>query len=100
MSDDANLSLEKQALLALRKMRSRVQELERQQFEPIAVVGLGCRFPGTATGPDAYWAVLRDGIDAISEVPRDRWDIDAYYDPDPDAPGKMYTRHGGFLNAV
>ena len=100
MSDDANLSLEKQALLALRKMRTRVQELERQQSEPIAVVGLGCRFPGSASGPDGYWAVLRDGIDAISEVPRDRWDIDAYYDPDPDAPGKMYTRHGGFLKAV
>src|SRR5262245_10486367 len=100
MSDDANLSLEKQALLALRKMRTRVQELERQQSEPIAVVGVGCRFPGGASGPDAYWAVLRDGVDTISEVPRDRWDIDAYYDPDPDAPGKMYTRSGAFLESV
>ncbi|HEY7170340.1 MAG TPA: SDR family NAD(P)-dependent oxidoreductase [Vicinamibacterales bacterium] len=93
------LSLEKQALIALRKMRARVAELERQQSEPIAVVGVGCRFP-RADGPAAYWALLRDGVDAISEVPRDRWDIDAYYDPDPDAPGKMYTRYGGFLDAV
>jgi acyl transferase domain-containing protein/NADPH:quinone reductase-like Zn-dependent oxidoreductase/acyl carrier protein/SAM-dependent methyltransferase len=68
--------------------------------EPIAVIGLGCRFPGGATDPESFWRLLRDGVDAITEIPRDRWDIDAYYDPLPDAPGKMYTRHGGFLEDV
>ena len=65
----------------------------------MAVIGLGCRFPG---GPDAesFWKLLERGGDGIREVPRDRWDIDAYYDPDPDAPGKMYTRCGGFLDQV
>ncbi|AYZ64937.1 amino acid adenylation domain-containing protein [Burkholderia multivorans] len=68
--------------------------------EPIAIVGMSCRFPGAAHDLDAYWQLLNDGVDAISEVPRERWDIDAYYDPDPEAPGRMYCRFGGFLDGV
>ncbi len=68
--------------------------------EPIAIVGMGCRFPGGADSPEAFWSLLREGRDAITEVPRTRWDVDAYYDPDPDAPGKMNTRWGGFLGRV
>ena len=63
--------------------------------EPIAVIGMGCRFPGAA-GLAGYWDVLRNGVDAITEIPPERWDTDAYYDADPDAAGKMYTRWGGF----
>ncbi|TMD65500.1 MAG: beta-ketoacyl synthase, partial [Chloroflexi bacterium] len=65
--------------------------------ESIAIIGMSCRFPGGANTPEAFWQLLKSGRDAISEVPAERWDIDAYYDPDPDAPGKMYTRYGGFL---
>jgi 3-oxoacyl-(acyl-carrier-protein) synthase/acyl carrier protein len=72
----------------------------RDLDEPIAIVGMGCRFPGDADSPEKYWSLLRDGVDAISEVPPDRWDIDAFFDADPDAPGKMYARHGGFLSNV
>ncbi|WP_126285906.1 non-ribosomal peptide synthetase/type I polyketide synthase [Burkholderia stagnalis] len=68
--------------------------------EPIAIVGMSCRFPGAAHDLDAYWQLLNDGVDAISEVPRERWDVDAYYDPDPEAPGRMYCRFGGFLDGV
>ncbi|MEE8522653.1 MAG: SDR family NAD(P)-dependent oxidoreductase, partial [Thermoanaerobaculia bacterium] len=68
--------------------------------EPIAIVGLGCRFPGGADDPEAFWRLLHEGMDAISEVPRERWDVDAYYDPDPEAPGKMSTRYGGFLDRI
>ena len=68
--------------------------------EPIAIVGMGCRLPGSASNPDAFWAALRDGFDAVVEVPGDRWDIDAFYDPARDAAGKMYTRHGAFLDQV
>ena len=93
-------SPEKQALLALRRMRARVDELERGRSEPVAIVGVGCRFPGDASGPEGYWRLLSGGVDAVAEVPRDRWDIDAYYDPDPDAAGKMYTRYGAFVRDV
>ncbi|HMG55397.1 MAG TPA: beta-ketoacyl synthase N-terminal-like domain-containing protein, partial [Kofleriaceae bacterium] len=68
--------------------------------EPIAVIGIGCRFPGGADDPAAFWALLEAGFDAITDVPRDRWDVDALYDPDPDAPGKMYVRSGGFLRGI
>ncbi|MFI5293132.1 MAG: beta-ketoacyl synthase N-terminal-like domain-containing protein, partial [Candidatus Limnocylindrales bacterium] len=67
--------------------------------EPIAIVGLGCRLPG-ASDPDALWRLLRNGVDATGEVPADRWPIDDIYDADPDAPGKMSTRRGGFLDRV
>ncbi|MEO6794210.1 MAG: type I polyketide synthase [Mycobacterium sp.] len=65
--------------------------------EPIAVVGIGCRFPGDSAGPDAYWDLLAGGRDAITEIPSDRWDADEYYDPDPLAPGRMSSKWGGFI---
>jgi acyl transferase domain-containing protein/acyl carrier protein len=67
--------------------------------EPIAIIGIGCRFPG-ANDTAAFWQLLRDGVDAIREVPADRFDQHAFYDPDPAAPGKMNTRWGGFLGQV
>src|SRR5262249_34259021 len=66
----------------------------------IAIIGMGCRFPGAATDPESYWRLLRDGVDAITEVPRDRWEIERFYDANPDAPGKMCTRSGGFVEAI
>lgn len=68
--------------------------------EPIAVIGVGCRFPGGADSPEAFWKLLRDGIDAVTDVPRDRWDADQLFDPDPTAPGKTNTRSGGFVDGV
>ncbi|MCK6590948.1 MAG: acyltransferase domain-containing protein, partial [Polyangiaceae bacterium] len=68
--------------------------------EPIAIIGVGCRFPGGVRSADDFWQLLREGRDAITEVPATRWDADAYYDPDPDADGKMVTRWGGFLEGV
>jgi len=104
MNDKSNetsqLSPLKQALLALDEMQSKLDAVEREKTEPIAIIGLGCRFPGGADSPDAFWQLLHNGVDAITEVPPDRWNIDEYYDSDPDAPGKMYTRHGGFLKEV
>jgi acyl transferase domain-containing protein len=64
--------------------------------EPIAIIGIGCRLPG-ASDPESYWQLLRNGVDAITEVPAERWDIDAFYDPNPKVPGKMSTRWGGFI---
>lgn len=67
--------------------------------QPIAIIGLSCRFPGAAT-PEAFWQLLCNGKDAITEIPRERWDTDALYDPNPSTPGKMYTRWGGFVDNV
>ncbi len=93
------LSPLKRAFLALEKMQAKLDAIEEARREPIAIIGMGCRFPGAAD-PEAFWQLLQSGGDAIREVPPDRWDIDAYYDPDPDAPGKMSSRWGGFLNQV
>jgi acyl transferase domain-containing protein/NADPH:quinone reductase-like Zn-dependent oxidoreductase/acyl carrier protein len=67
--------------------------------EPIAIVAVSCRFPG-APNPEAFWDLLSGGVDAIREVPEDRFDIDEFYDPDPEAAGKTYTRFGGFLDGI
>ncbi|OBH02063.1 polyketide synthase [Mycobacterium sp. E2699] len=67
--------------------------------EPIAIVAVACRFPG-APDPEAYWDLLSGGVDAIREIPDDRFDVDEYYDPDPEAPGKIYTRYGGYLESI
>ena len=88
------------AYLALEEMQSKLEVLEQARSEPIAIIGMGCRFPGGADGPERFWRLLRDGVDAVSEVPPDRWDVDAFYDPDPAKPGKTYSRWGSFVNQV
>ena len=68
-------------------------------MENIAIIGLGCRFPKAET-PEAFWQLMSNGIDAITEVPVDRWDVDELYEPQAATPGKMNTRWGGFLDRV
>ncbi len=91
------LSPTKRALLALKQLQEKLEALEKSKNEPIAIVGLGCRFPGGADDPEAFWDLLENGRDSISEVPPEHWDLETYYDRDPNAPGKMTTRHGGFI---
>src|SRR5690606_35343304 len=103
MPEATGLSPVKRALLEVRALRARLEEVEAAaaaRAEPVAIVGMGCRFPGGARGPAALWRLLLEGRDAIGEIPRDRWDADAYFDPDPAAAGKMATRWGGFLDDV
>ena len=88
------------AVVALKETRARLDELERRRSEPIAIIGMACRFPGGSVDPAGYWRALRSGTDAIREVPADRWNVDRYYDPDSRAPGKMNTRWGGFLDGI
>ena len=69
-------------------------------LEPIALIGMGCRFPGGADTPAQFWHLLQSGADILAEIPAERWDVAAYYDPTPLVAGKMYVRHGYFLQAV
>jgi acyl transferase domain-containing protein len=94
----AGMSPKRLALLAL-ELNSRLEAAEQNAREPVAIVGMACRFPG-APDLESYARLLHEGIDAIVEVPPGRWDVDAFYDPNPDAPGKMATRWGGFLPEV
>jgi acyl transferase domain-containing protein/NADPH-dependent curcumin reductase CurA/short-subunit dehydrogenase/acyl carrier protein len=92
--------LSARTLEALKQARARIDALERARAEPIAIIGIGCRYPGGVRGAESFWEVLSSGRDAISHVPGDRWDADALYDPDPKARGKICTRDGGFLEQV
>lgn len=71
-----------------------------QIHEPIAITGIGCRFPGGGNGPEAFWNLLRNGTDAVTEIPPDRWNIDHFYDPEQGLPGKTYSRWGGFIEGI
>jgi len=97
MSTDSN---EPSQLSPLKKALLAIQRLKAERREAIAVVGVGCRFPGGVVDLSTFWDLLAEGRDAIGEVPADRWEIDDYYDADRDAPGKMYVREGGFLEDV
>lgn len=68
--------------------------------EPLAVIGIGCHFPGGATSPEAFWELLRSGVDVTREVPSDRWDVRKFYDPDSRKPGKTNTYRGGYLERI
>lgn len=93
-SDDAL----RRALLALKDLRARAERAEGAATEPIAIVGIGCRFPSGANSPAQYWDMLRAGRDGVGAIPQNRWDHEQFYDPDPDMSGKIYTDQGGFVD--
>src|SRR5262245_58949057 len=99
-ADRDALSPLKRAIVEIRDLKARLAAADARSREPLAVVGLGLRFPGGAHDPESFWRLQWDGVDAIGPVPPERWAADALYDPDPDAPGKMTTRWGGFLDDV
>ncbi|MEL6903638.1 MAG: polyketide synthase, partial [Cyanobacteria bacterium J06606_4] len=93
----ATLSPTKRALLALKTLQAKLDALEQARHEPIAIVGMSCRLPGGADTPQALWSHLLRQKDAIAPIPKDRWPNDAFYHPDPSAPGKVITQSGGFV---
>ncbi|WP_374199057.1 SDR family NAD(P)-dependent oxidoreductase [Streptomyces sp. GESEQ-35] len=91
----------KRATTELHRTSERLKELEARAHEPLAIVGMACRFPGGVNSPDDLWELVSTGTDAVSPLPADRgWDVEGLYDPDPDAAGRTYCREGGFLQAA
>ena len=95
MTSDSELSPLKRAIVEIRELRAQLSAVKQREHAEIAVVGMGCRFPGGGNDPDSYWRLLRDGVDTIREVPADRWVVDKETTDDEAA-----TRWGGFLDAV
>ncbi len=99
---DALSSYLLEQVLTLAETRPTIASLEKRNTdlsEPIAVISLACRFPG-ADSPESFWQLLRDGVDAVQEIPSTRWDVAAYYDAHRPTPGKMYMREGAFIGDV
>ncbi len=88
------------ALEAIERLQSRLDAAESTPHEPIAIVGLGCRIPGGVVDARSYWELLCEGRDVVGEIPPERWNVDAFYDPDPAALGKARTKAGGFLDDI
>src|SRR4051794_20569226 len=88
------------AAFAIRGLEAQLQALERERSEPIAIIGMACRFPAGAHDVDRFWELLRSGLDANRDIPAGRFDVNAHYDPAYDKAGKMYVRRGAFIEEV
>ena len=94
---DKEVLLQK-SLRALKILQEKIEKLEKKQNEPIAIVGMACRFPGNSNTPDKFWEFLKNGGDVAVEVPHERWNYQDYYNADPDVPGKSYVKEASFLS--
>ena len=91
-------ALMRRALAELRDLKPQVEAARLARSEPIAIVGLGCRFPGGGHDADSFWQSLKQGVDGTADVPPSRWNVEDYFDADRHAVGKMCTRRGGFID--
>lgn len=92
----ATKQLLKEAFAAIQKLKA--EKNQSKNHEDIAIISMSCRLPGKIRSPSDYWSLLAEGKEGIGPIPKDRWDQDAFYDPDPEKPHKMYIKEGGFLH--
>ncbi|AWK45265.1 type I polyketide synthase [Bacillus velezensis] len=97
MADAINSKLLKQSLYTIQKLRNQLDDAQKSSSEPVAVVGMACRFPGGCNSPEEYWELLKAGTETIIDIPEDRWSADDHYDPSPETIGQMYVKQGSFL---
>ncbi|TKC98038.1 non-ribosomal peptide synthetase/type I polyketide synthase [Polyangium fumosum] len=90
----------REAMLVLKQMESKLEAMERERTQPIAIIGMGCRFPGGITGPNSFWKLLERGGDAITEVPAERWSLSGAVDGDDVSAEARAVRWGAFLKDV
>src|ERR1700744_1749766 len=88
-----------QAAKEIQRLRARASQLEAPSHEPIAIVGMGCRFPGGANSPELFWERFAGGAALVSKTPPSRWSSE-YWDPVPGKPGKTYCNAGGYLDEI
>jgi acyl transferase domain-containing protein/acyl carrier protein len=89
-----------QSLRHIKKLRHEIEVERGARTEPIAIVGIGCRFPGGADSPAKFWSLLQEGFDAVADMGDRRWVMDEVFDPNPQAAGKMYTRRAALLDQI
>ena len=92
-------ALVKDALLEINKMEQTLEHERAQAQEPIAIIGMGCRLPGGVNTPEDYWRLLSEGRSGICDA-SNRWPLDTFYDPNPEVPGKFYSRHLGLMENI
>ena len=100
ISNQDSLSANKRALLKIRELKEQLAAKEDGAFEPIAIVSMACRFPRSASTPEKFWEQLVSKQEVAGDVPDSRWDPEAFFDEDPDVPGKMYTQKGVYLDNI
>ncbi|MFD1049906.1 beta-ketoacyl synthase N-terminal-like domain-containing protein [Kibdelosporangium lantanae] len=100
-SNEELVSALRSSLVEREQLRRERDELRATMSEPIAIVSMGCRFPGGVASPEDLWRLVADGVDAVGGFPTDRgWNIDCLFDNDPDQPGTSYVQEGGFLHGA
>src|SRR5436305_660596 len=90
----------KRALLEIRDLKAKLAHAEKAAHEPIAIVGMGMRFPGGVTDAESFTKLLWSGTNAVTQIPKERWSVDSLFSEDADTPGKMTTRFGAFLDRL